>query len=264
MPASSVTVCALTYGDHYELAHRCLQSILQACPELGAGGLRVGLNDVGDHTAEYIDGLVQHKLLSPANVYRSAVNIHKYPMMRRMFYDEKNPITTPYVMWFDDDSFIVSDMIGKQPSFLERAVTALEQTGSAVVMAGSAYVIPWAQGQREWVQDQPWYRGRELPQKPAFCTGGWWLAKMAALRSLNYPWPELDHRGGDVMLGQALYQQEWRFLAYRLGVAINADADGRESKAQRRGFDQQPIGTGYVRGKPLPPRRQSLVDKLDL
>lgn len=265
MSAPSITVCVLIYGDHPELAHRCLTSILTACPELGAGGIRVGLNEVGYRTSQYVDSLIQHKWLNSENVCRPALNIHKYPMMRRMFYDPKRPITTDYVMWFDDDSYIKDSMYSVQPSFLMQAVNQLEAAGPDVVLAGSVYKINWAAGQREWVQDQPWYRGRELPASPTFCTGGWWLARMAALRELNYPWPELDHRGGDVMLSQALYQQGQRFLQYRNGIAINADTEGRESKAPRRGFDQRPIGCDYVRRAQLPQqRRPSIVDKLDL
>ena len=265
MPAPSITVCVLTYGDHCDLAYRCLTSVVSACAEIVPGGIRVGLNDVGDRTAKYVDSLIQHKWLDPQNVWRSATNIHKYPMMRRMFYDQQNPITTDYVMWFDDDSFIKSNMIGAQPSFLTRAVQALEAVGPSVRQAGSIYTINWQRGQQDWIQDQPWYRRRQFQDRPTFCTGGWWLARMDALRALDYPWKSLDHRGGDVMFGQALYQQDQRLLQYREGVAINADAEGRESKAVRRGFDQNPIGVGYLRNAQRPqPRRQSIVDKLDL
>ena len=265
MSTPSVTVCVLTYGDHHELAFRCLTSIARACPELAAGGVRVGLNDVGDRTVKYVDSLVQHAWLKPENVWRSATNIHKYPMMRRMFYDTQNPLTTEYVMWFDDDSFIKDEMIGVRPTFLTQVVQAMEAAAKEVVLCGSVYNIDWAAGQREWVQDQPWYRGRALPKKPTFCTGGWWMARTDALRRLDYPWASLDHRGGDVMLGQALFQQGQRFLQYRKGVAINADAEGRESKAERRGFNQSPIGCGYVRTvKTTPAARRTLIDMLDL
>jgi hypothetical protein len=80
---------------------------------------------------------------------------------------------------------------------------------------------------------------------------------MAALRALDYPWPSLDHRGGDVMLGEALVQSGLTAWHYHDNAAINADATGRDGEAKRRGFDNAPIGT--VMAATLPPRAAALI-----
>ena len=50
------------------------------------------------------------------------------------------------------------------------------------------------------------------------------------------------------MLGELCYQQGLRLNHFRGGVRINANAAGQESKAQRRGFDQKPIGVEFDSG----------------
>ena len=80
-----------------------------------------------------------------------------------------------------------------------------------------------------------------------FITGGWWTIRSELLYRYNYPWPVLDHRGGDVMLGECLRQNNHVLRSFLSGVAINAGADGKNCTSPRRGFDSQPIGSGYQR-----------------
>lgn len=238
---SRITPCVLLFGDYPALARRCLDSIFDRAPNM-ARHLRVGANAIGHATAAYLDELVARGRLRRTNIYESSVNLHKYPMMRRIFTDPDNQITTEFVCWFDDDSYV------KAANFdWEAAVVAAMQDAD---MVGSIYVLAGGfQGQQHlWVMDQPWYNGREVApgHKPRFATGGWWCIRTEILRRHDWPSPELDHRGGDVMLGELCRQQGYRLRAFSQGVAINADEQGRESKAKRRGFDQQPIGVDYV------------------
>ena len=284
-PKDSFTICVLLYGDHTNLGHRCLSSLARACPDALPTNLRVGLNEVSSRTDKYVASLVENGWLLEDNIWRSAENIHKYPMMRRMIYDPDRPVETPYVMWFDDDSYIKEDQVGATPDFLTNTLGALDPCAldpqlksAAYAMCGAVYTLPLEGRQKHWIEDQSWFGHKPVRNPARFATGGWWAAKYEMLKKFNYPWPELDHRGGDVMLGQLLDQQGITLTNFRKGVAINADENGNESKAARRGFNQPPLGKTYVRGAasqvasppepvlPVQPPRKiiRLIDGLDL
>lgn len=245
---SKFTIFALTYGDHTDLFYRCMTSILQTCREAVPANIVVGLNEVSRRTHRYVDSLIEKKWILLENVHTSVNNIHKYPMMRRMFYGARaHTRPAPYFMWFDDDSFVKPEMKGAAPSFLTRVESAFASgpPDAHVAMVGAIYTQKLAGRQADWIRDQPWHKGQPVRDPARFATGGWWAARSEDLFALNYPWPALDHRGGDVMLGQCLDQQGWHVVNFRDGVAINADKDGRESKAPRRGYDSAPIGQFY-------------------
>jgi hypothetical protein len=239
------TIFVLLYGNYPDLAARCLNSIVRACYALVPHGIRIGCNAISPATESYIKAMVKGGWLQEKNIYRSPQNLHKYPVMRQMFYDAQNPISTPFTMWFDDDSFIKTEMATAAPDFLTRVhkVMTTAAPGRALPMiCGSPYTLQLEGHQRQWVSQQFWYRGEPITTHIPFITGGWWTADTARLHAINYPFPELDHRGGDVMLGVCCQQQGWRIVKFRDGLAINADAEGRESRSPRRGFDQAPIG----------------------
>lgn len=251
--AGKFTICVLLYGEYTALAGRCINSICMAAPQALPDGLRVGLNVVGKDTERYVQALVEAGWLRPQNIYRASENIHKYPMMRRMLYDQAYPITTPYVMWFDDDSYVKDEMEKASPTFLDSVAAVMGNKASPdthrlPAVIGGIYTLCLRPGQADWIQAQSWYGGVSVKDPMRFITGGWWTARLEELRRLNYPWKSLDHRGGDVMLGAACDQAGMILKNHRKGVAINADEQGRESKATRRGFDSNPIGTGFKRG----------------
>lgn len=233
------TVCVLMYGRHPDLARRCLDSIMSRLAP-NQYKLRVGLNEVCAETRAYVRGLHDGPL--DLRVYESTENLHKYPMMRRMFYDSESPLRTPYLMWFDDDSYL----IGHYRQWLD---LVRDQMAKAV-MIGGKYAMELSGNQHLWIQDQPWYTGKRVSprDKVTFITGGWWTIRTEVLLAHDWPTPELDHRGGDVMLGQLCRQQGYTMATFREGVAINADWQGAESKALRRGFDSYPIGWDYDPG----------------
>jgi hypothetical protein len=78
-----------------------------------------------------------------------------------------------------------------------------------------------------------------------FATGGFWVIKTELLYRYNYPWPELDHNGGDSLLGELCLQQDLRLQQFKEGVKINASRDGKESAAKRRGTSQKPLGHDF-------------------
>jgi hypothetical protein len=69
-----------------------------------------------------------------------------------------------------------------------------------------------------FIRAATWYRGRPLPGEPGgpavweFITGGCWLARMSALRAIDWPDPRIVqlHTGDDVLMGTAILQQGWQ------------------------------------------------------
>lgn len=224
------TVCALFYGDYADLARRCLEPLLELCGS-GLIDLRLGLNDVSKETEEYINNSCSSNVF----VLSAKPQIFKYPMMRKLF--NEKPVTTEYVMWFDDDSFIRED---DRISWLE----SVDKEMSSCDMLGSTYTINYTQDQKAWCKNQKWYTGKTIPDRPKFATGGWWCLRSSVIKKFDWPIPELKHCGGDVALGVLLDQNNLKLKHYREGVAINADVNGKESAAERRGASktEKPIG----------------------
>jgi hypothetical protein len=242
MSKPKTTICVLLYGNYPQLADRCLRSIAEtvAVEDLE---LRVGLNQVARPIVDWV-----RSWLPAENIWEVSENLHKYPLMRQMVHGIK-PVTTKYLMWFDDDSYLDGYQLTEghtQSHWLHEVEKAMEQTD----LLGSVYKTDWRGAQREFVRAQPWYTGKDPAERNCikFVTGGWWVIRTDLLYKYNYPWPELDHNGGDVMLGELCHQQSLRITHYREGVKINADAMGRESKATRRGFTQSPLGVDFDPG----------------
>lgn len=228
------TICVLLYGNYPRLAQRCISSIINAVPK-DSCELRIAMNAVPQSVSDWV------KTQQPDHVFEFEDNIHKYPAMRQMVHGVV-PIVTPYTMWFDDDSY-VSDTSGNWLPLVETAMQSAD-------MIGSLYMLNWIGKQRDFVKAQPWYTGKdpELRSKIRFATGGWWTMRTELLYRYNYPWPVLDHRGGDAMLGELCFQQDLRLRQFNTGVCINADDQGRESRSPRRGFDQRPVGHDFDPG----------------
>lgn len=239
------SVCVLCYGDHADLAHRCLGSIIGTADWKLVNDVRVGLNAVGAATSKVLDSLLQ-RCPVPCWVFQPAdgANVGKYPLMRRMLYpDLYQPVSGPHtdkaahktapvaerIMWFDDDSCVRGDR-----SWWQR-VAALKED-----FIGARYQLrgPFRAGQVEAIKAQPWYAGKPIPRhyRPSFLQGGWWIAKAALLRKHDYPFPVLHHNGGDSLLGELIRQQDYSSRHWNTGVWINADHQGRESAAKRRGM----------------------------
>lgn len=229
-----LTVCTLLYGDYPVLATRCLTSLE---PYLRfVGDVRIGLNACGEATKQFVASLAA--CYPQIHVETSDENIYKYPMMRRLF--DVKPLEQ-LTAWFDDDSFILPESSG----WFERVRHYANRKDFD--MAGSTYVMQLRGNQIPWIMDQPWYRGRPFndDKRVRFCTGGYWLIRSEILNEHRWPVQELRHRGGDVMLGVLLEQNGLSIANDKMGVAINADADGRESKSPRRGYDETPVGVHY-------------------
>jgi hypothetical protein len=234
----STGIGALLFGDYPELAKRCLSPLRQLQSRKRAKVV-LGLNAVSPRVRD----LVVRLGFPNDAVIESAENLCKYPMMRRilgrLYEDEPG-----YIMWFDDDAAIRPGVVPHL--WMDRVDAAM----CSADMIGSLYRQSLQGAQHLWVKDQPWYGGE--PVGPGhvvhFAQGSWWTIRSAVLRRWNWPIPELNHRGGDVMLGELCRQQKLRLRSFKEGLFINADLRGRESKSPRRGLNEPPIGFRYQPG----------------
>ncbi len=231
------SVCVLTFGDQHRLFRRCLGSIVKAMDKHVVAELRIGLNDVTAAVDSVLHGFMA-ELSVPVTTYRTTNNCGKYQLMRRML--DQPALCGHRVMWFDDDSFIRNDRSGW--------FSLVQKVSDDADLLGSVYTIRlpelFTESQRQRVTEQPWYTGKPVDGKyvPSFCTGGWWVAREDFLKKWSYPFPELYHNGGDVVLGELCRQQGAVMRHFNSGVAINADEGGRESRGRRRGLRTKPWG----------------------
>jgi hypothetical protein len=207
-----VTVFVLCYGDFFDLHKKCLTSLLATIP-MKRLDLRVGSNALGAQSLAMIEEYVQQGFITKH--YRHTENAYKYPVMREMFYDESHPITTKWVLWFDDDS-----MCDVEPNWFNILATHIAQhhKGRDAHMIGANFV--WTANPRQWdvLASRPWYknrprrdsRGNPSPNgsKILFVAGGFWAITLEALRAADIPdlGTGLTHTGGDWQIGEQLYQ----------------------------------------------------------
>jgi hypothetical protein len=246
--AALVTTYVLAFGPETDYLRRLFRSILERWPEI-LPRTRVILAEPDAEmewfVASTLGTFLNDGLLESITHER---NLGKYVLMRRAFYGD-DPPPTPWVQWFDADSFVKSTAtIGDLADLLARDADVI----------GSAHTYRLRGGQGRWATAQPWANGQVVPadQKVSFSVGGWWLARTAALARIDYPWPTLHHRGGDVMLGLAGKLNGFR--GHHMGdgicpVAINADWDGTPHKAVRRGesvggITEDHVGIDHVPG----------------
>jgi hypothetical protein len=228
------SVNVLLYGDYPSLARRCLQSLVDHIDKKYVAEVRIGLNAVSPATLTVLRDLVV-KLPVPYHLYHETHmrNVGKYPLMRQMFYDSLLPLRDN-VMWFDDDSYLCCG-----PRWWETVSSWLDM----FEVVGSIYRMPLLGDQAKAIAAQKWFGGRPVKkgQLLQFVTGGWWAARRWVLQQWDYPFPALHHNGGDQLFGALCYQQNFRLKHFSAGVSINANEEGKESKAERRGISTVPL-----------------------
>ena len=246
--ANGFTVAALFFGDYPQLARRCLGSIVDSMDPNLVHSIRVGLNAVSQATREvvhtYLEGV-------PAStqvlVYDTGtVNRFKYPLMRKIL--RQPAVTTQFFAWFDDDSCLAYKTAAEGRAWWSVAHVVMQQADQI----GSIYYKGLEGQQAKLVYRQPWYNGKPLPPGYlyTFATGGFWMIRTRILQQWDWPPLALIHNGGDTLLGELMRQQNYRLRPFKQGVWVNADAQGRESKAPRRGISQPPFGAVDVPADP--------------
>lgn len=220
-------VCALFYGDFPQLAQRCAGS-LQALLATGRVDMRIGLNAVSAATRAVLDTTLPGVPRIDADP-----QVYKYPMMRALVDGYSGDAT--HLMWFDDDTCLQP---GTNPRLWLDAVA--QRADACTGSLGSAYQRRLTPPQKDWIRAQPWFTGRDIPDAVTFVTGGWTVLPLQAMRMLGWPPRDIRHNGGDAILGAMLHQQGLPVEQFRMGLAINADPQLRESAAPRRGHTDSP------------------------
>lgn len=207
-----VTVFMLMYGDYFDLHKKSLDALIRTCPP-GRVDLRIGSNAVCPQTMSYINDLGS---LGTVHLhYYHESNDKKYPVMREMFYDRENPIDTKWLVWLDDDSICVrEDWLG---ALCQEIVNWYPQNYH---MFGPHYFSTLKDSQVQWVKEAPWYKGLEFRDKSGkptsngnrvhFCTGSAWALSAEAMRTCMIPDERLQHNGGDIFIGEQLYQNGFK------------------------------------------------------
>ncbi len=206
-----LTGFVLLYGDFHDMHARCLSAIL-ATTKPEEYELRVFLNATCDATTALVEKY--HKEGRVSLIYRSQDNCFKYPAMRQMFHDPANPVTTEWLVWFDDDTMADVDQ-----EWLPKLCTAIHDGRAAdpmVGMVGPKYMYTVQPKQIEWMRSGVWHRNKAFRDKlgrPSttgqsihFITGSCWAMKASLIRDADIPDRRLAHNGGDVTLGEQVYQ----------------------------------------------------------
>lgn len=235
------TVCVLLYGgsEYHALHMRCLNSIISTTPA-GRIELRVGSNALCPETRDVINRLVDHGVVKKH--YAHPQNSYKYPVMREMFYDPDLPITTNYLLWFDDDT--ICDRNQHWFTLLAKHLIA----NPAAALVGADMVLRLSPDQMALYKSRPWYRGRPFRLKNGqaapngnytkFVAGGFFALKTDAMRAADVPDPALTHNGGDYTIGEQLYQ-----AGYDVSGWNRQKQFVHTSSVPRRGESQPHFGT---------------------
>ena len=232
---NKITIMVLCYGDHFNLAERCLSSIINNFDK-NKYILRVGLNKVCDQTRNYVQSLKEVD-----DIFISKKNIHKVGMWRRMFKD----IQTEWIMWFDDDSHVVD------ANALEQRLDLINKVEFDI--AGHVYFL-YDDGQekfrqfKDYIKSQDWYTNKPIPcgvlkyeehfnidgneKRWFFLTGGNWLIRKSAIKKFDYPPLNIaknfvdkdiiNNEGDDILICEILRQNNYKLLDIgELGIRIN-------------------------------------------
>lgn len=236
------TVFVLCYGDFHDLHRRCLGAILATIPH-SRMDLRVGSNELCQQSVDFIEDLVRQGLITKH--YRHTENAYKYPVMREMFWDPEHPITTKWVIWFDDDSICDVEL-----NWIRYAAQHIAQyhKGRDAHMLGAPFLWSPNTSQQQIFQSRPWHQGRPLRAKDGrsspngkhirFAAGSFWLLTHEALVAANIPdlGTGLTHTGGDWQIGEQLYQ-----AGYELQTFNQKKQFVRSSSVPRRGVTMPTI-----------------------
>lgn len=233
-----ITACILFYGgeEYHDLHKKCLTSFLATTPAEKID-LRVGSNALNKKSLDMIQDYQDKGFITKH--YRHDENAYKYPVMREMFFDPECPITTKWVLWFDDDS--ICDV---EPSWLNILARHISQhhKGNEAHMIGATYIWTPNRKQKEVLESRPWHKGRPWRtqngspspngNKILFATGGFWAITHEAIVAADIPdlGTGLTHTGGDWQIGEQLYQS-----GYTLRQFNGRKQFVRTSSVDRRG-----------------------------
>ncbi len=238
-----ITVCVLCYGDHYDNARKCLESVLATVP-VDKIDLRVGGNELGQETLQYLETLPITKKYLHSN------NAKKYPVMRKMFWDNDCPLNTPYVVWFDDDTIV------KDPTWLDtlcNTIVANHNQGFRMYGAKMFHDISMynKQGHRPdlWFRSADWFRGVSFRARGSnhtapngsiidFAVGWFWALHTDVIRASNIPDTRLNHNGGDITIGAQVHQAGFKIQQFNKGKVFISTPKKEQGGRRVGGYEE--------------------------
>jgi len=148
------TVFTLLFGDFIDMHRRCLGSLVSTLgDEPGRSELRVISNALGSESRRYVKSLVDRGSIAAWTEYPD--NRLKYVAMRRAFNDPDRPITTPYLIWADDDTMFDVDR-----GWLRKlAVEIRDHHGTGHRLYGPHYTFNLTPHQATWYMASAAYGG---------------------------------------------------------------------------------------------------------
>lgn len=217
------TLFVLGFGDHYDLLERCISSIVNTCPR-HRFDLRVALNQPTQRVSDYVYGLREAGVVTQSYVDRG--ERRKYPAMREMFNDPDCPIETPYVCWFDDDSWCRRHdwMV-----HLTNTIVANHPHQGRLYGCRMYYDLMMAKREgaprEKWFQQAKWWKGRNLyatggsrlspnGSQIVFASGGFWALATHVIREADIPDERLNHNGGDITIGCQVTQAGYKVVDF--------------------------------------------------
>lgn len=259
-----VTIFVLFYGgeEFHQLHRRCIGSILATTPAHRVD-IRVGSNALNAQSVAMLDEFVKQGRITKH--YKHVNNDYKYPVMREMFYDPACPITTKWVLWFDDDS--ICDV---EPFWLNILGTHIQRHHHENChMIGAKYIWSTNARQRAVLAARPWYKGRAWRNdkgqpspngtKIIFATGGFWALTHEAMVQADIPDIEtgLTHTGGDWQIGEQLYQ-----AGYEIRQFNGSKQFVRTSSVPRRGVTMPTIDqvVAHTAAPPVSPGKNTVIE----
>lgn len=215
-----LTIFVLCYGDYLPMQQRCLDSILRTIP-LERLDLRIAANCVGQATLNYIRTLPATKL------YTYTDNPGKYKIMRDMLWDEHLPITTNYFAWFDDNCHV------QHNNWVNMLAQDIAIQPAHVAMYGLKMYYSFdfdKEDPRAWLEGQDWHKGFPLRTNrgnPApngdcthFCADWFFVMRTDAMRKSQIPSLGLEQKGGDMVIGEQLYQNGYALKSFNVGKSL--------------------------------------------
>lgn len=230
---SITTVFMLVYGDYPELHRNVLGPMLQNNREQD---VRLWLNAVCPKT---LDLLLND---APKNwtLYVNSENTPKYKVMWKLFNDPLNPITTPWITWFDDDIVTEPDWLPAAEQF----INANPQTA----LFGAQFWRPHLAGVEHWIRKARWYSHKPFQQVRRhgahgikFIRGSYWWLPTFIMHYLDWPDYRLSHNGGDTALSEAILQLGLIQKNFHAGTSVDFEP--------RRGYSELPAGCARGRRK---------------
>ena len=237
------TIFVLCYGDHTELAKTCIEGILKTLPRRRID-LRVGLNAVSRATYDFVASLGS----VVTKIYHHEDNAKKYPVMREMFHDPSCPVTTPYLVWFDDDTKIIDSMWAAR---LAETINLNHREGCRLYGTKMYHDLNAMAigGHRPdlWFRQSDWFRNVQLrlsnkqmlaPNGSCvdFAVGYFWALATETMKQANIPDVRLNHNGGDITIGAQVHQLGGKIKDFNAGKKYVWCPP--KDKGGRRGFSE--------------------------